>query len=111
TGFAWPIESLNPNDAPWANARKRQEGGSVGGTPGSPRNRRFRGVGWVPPTLFLASAAEDGGAAGQADQGERAAAAEAGLSGAPVDLEAFLLSADSPPGVAVRSDRAAAVGD
>src|SRR5438105_2287882 len=37
-GFAGPFESRNPDDAPRASARKRQEGGPAGGT-------------WVPPAI------------------------------------------------------------
>jgi len=37
--FAGLNESENPGDAPRASARKRQEGGSVGGT-------------WVPPACY-----------------------------------------------------------
>src|SRR5215471_14543938 len=64
-----------------------------------------------PACSALTSPAEHGGAAGQADDGQRAAAAQARLAAPAVDLEQLLLVPHLAPGVAVGVDRAAAVGD
>src|SRR5260370_41439142 len=57
----------------------------------------------------LATAAEDGGASGDANECKRPAAGDAGLAGASVDEQLFLLAAHVAPCVAIRIDRAATV--
>src|SRR5947209_967524 len=73
--------------------------------------RGTRGTGAPPGPLVLATAAEDGRAAGDADRAQRSAAREAGLARAAVDEQLFLLAADLAPGVSVCVDGAAAVCD
>src|SRR2546430_569649 len=74
--------------------------------------RGTRGTGGAPPgPLVLATAAEDGRAAGDADRAQRSAAREAGLARAAVDEQLFLLATDHAPGVSVCVDAAAAVCD
>src|SRR6266478_7289589 len=57
----------------------------------------------------LATAAEDGGASRDANECKRPPAGDAGLAGASVDEQLFLLAAHVAPCVAIRIDRAAAV--
>src|SRR5260370_5196947 len=57
----------------------------------------------------LATAAEDGGASGGANEGKRPAAGRAGPARASVDEQRFRLAAHVAPCVALRIDRAATV--
>src|SRR2546422_8979547 len=61
--------------------------------------------------LTLATAAENGGTAGDADRAQRAPTRETRLAGPAVDEELFLLAADLSPRVAVGVDRAASIRD
>src|SRR2546422_1822083 len=61
--------------------------------------------------LTLATAAETGGTASDADRGQRAPTGETRLAGPAIDEELFLLAADLSPCVAVGVDRAASICD
>src|ERR1700675_4560272 len=75
-------------------------------------SRRVRGTGGsLPATLTLTTAAEDRAAAGEANQRQRRAACEAGLTGAAVNEQLLLLPSELTPGVAISVDRAATVLD